>query len=475
MASQRIQQNKGSKITVIKFGGKCIGTNGENIPIVVKRIKTIKENSNYGPLVVLSAPQGITDLAIKIGKSYADPKEPRISTESLFSPYMRIAQNFMKDAYKDEFLDELRKCKEIVEKTLELVEPDNFVDRFRARILGYSGEILTAIAFNYILKSQGIDSCHISMENWPIVTDNNFQNANFLLEESSKRLRYLLEPLEQKKVILIGGFIGITNEGKETTFERGGSDRTAADLSILLKECFNVVIDFEKNDIVQSADPKIGGIGSSELDEISHLSYNEVKIAGQFGMKIVDPLVIRDIQESGLEIEIFVTDMKNPARYTTIQKVISDKSGNPIKIVTGKKDCAIIELDKSKRDSLEDYLKCAKRHTDFLELGPYDKEGKSLARFLLLDGEFVRHNEIELRAFDKNSTIEYGLGAITLVGDEMAKVSGIAGKAYGALEENNINVLDGFVQRPTSRVIIVVREDFLDRSVSAIHDKRTSF
>lgn len=475
MASRRIQQNKDSKITVMKFGGKCIGVDGKNIPVVVERIKTIKEDSNYGPLVVLSAPEGITDLAIKIGKSYADPNVPRISTENLFSPYIKIAQNHMNDACRAEFLDELKKCKETVEKTLELVEPDHFVDRFRARILGYSGEITTAIAFNYILKSKGIDSCHISMDNWPIVTDNNFQNANFLLEESSKRLRHLLEPLEQKKIILIGGFIGITNDGKETTFERGGSDRTAADLSILLKECFNVVVDFEKDDIVRSADPEIDGIDNSELDEINHLSYNEVKIAGQFGMKIVDPLVIRDIQESNLEIEIFVTDIRNPGKHTIIQKAVSDRSGNPIKIVTGKKDCAIMELNKSKRDSLEDYLKCARRHTDFLELGPYDKEGKSLARFLLLDGEFVRHNELELRAFDKDSTIEYGLGAITLVGDEMAEVPGVAGKAYGALEENSINVLDGFVQRPTSRVIIVVGEDFLDRSVSAIHDKRILF
>ncbi len=54
----------------------------------------------------------------------------------------------------------------------------------------------------------------------------------------------------------------------------------------------------------------------------------------------------------------------------------------------------------------------------------------------------------------------------------MAKVPGVAGKAHGALEENNINILDGFVQRPTSRVVVIVKEGNLEKSVKAIHSKR---
>ena len=55
----------------------------------------------------------------------------------------------------------------------------------------------------------------------------------------------------------------------------------------------------------------------------------------------------------------------------------------------------------------------------------------------------------------------------------MAKIPGVAGKAYGALEENNMNILDGFIQRPTSRVVIIVREEYLEGSVHAIHARRT--
>ena len=42
-----------------------------------------------------------------------------------------------------------------------------------------------------------------------------------------------------------------------TTYERGGSDRTAADLGILFNKKYETSIDFEKDSSVVSADPKI--------------------------------------------------------------------------------------------------------------------------------------------------------------------------------------------------------------------------
>ena len=67
----------------------------------------------------------------------------------------------------------------------------------------------------------------------------------------------LVNILKLNDVVCIGGFIGKTIDGLETTYERGGSDRTAADLGILLSSNYDVLIDFEKDNAVLSADPKI--------------------------------------------------------------------------------------------------------------------------------------------------------------------------------------------------------------------------
>ena len=38
-----------------------------------------------------------------------------------------------------------------------------------------------------ILKSQGIKSEAVKLENWPIITDSNIESTNFVASESNKR------------------------------------------------------------------------------------------------------------------------------------------------------------------------------------------------------------------------------------------------------------------------------------------------
>ncbi len=99
---------------------------------------------------------------------------------------------------------------------------------------------------------------------------------------------YVEELIGGNDVVSIGGFIGKTENGTITTYERGGSDRTAADIGILFHKKYDATIDLEKDSSVVSADPKIV---QSELDNVMQLSYNEARLAGMFGMKIIDRTV----------------------------------------------------------------------------------------------------------------------------------------------------------------------------------------
>ena len=49
---------------------------------------------------------------------------------------------------------------------------------------------------NYILKSNNVFSEYIGIYEWPIVTDDNFEAANFLLDESQKNLNSLIDKLK---------------------------------------------------------------------------------------------------------------------------------------------------------------------------------------------------------------------------------------------------------------------------------------
>ena len=48
--------------------------------------------------------------------------------------------------------------------------------------------------------------------------------------------------VENNEVVTIGGFIGKTVDDITTTYERGGSDRTAADLGILFHKKYETLV-----------------------------------------------------------------------------------------------------------------------------------------------------------------------------------------------------------------------------------------
>src|SRR6266566_2173568 len=75
-----------------------------------------------------------------------------------------------------------------------------------------------------------------SDRDWPIITDDNFQNANPLKNICVQRIRRYLKPVLGDGVVpVIGGFIGRTRDGRISTLGRGGSDTTALLLAMALE------------------------------------------------------------------------------------------------------------------------------------------------------------------------------------------------------------------------------------------------
>ncbi|MFQ5940861.1 MAG: aspartate kinase [Nitrososphaerales archaeon] len=463
-------------VTISKFGGSALGIGGSSIPKVVERIKQMVKQGRV--VTVFSAPLAsydnkllsLTDIVLEIGNSHA--KSQPVDIEILREVYQGIASKYMNETYRKGFLPKLEDMYRHVITTLkQAMEYRRFVDVTRAKALAYSGEVAISYAMDYVMKSNGINSSHVDLNSWPIITDDNFEGANFLFEESKKASGSLLELIERNDVVSMGGFIGKTSDGLETTYERGGSDRTAADLAILLNGTYKVKIDFEKDNAVLSADPKIV---KDHLEHIRSLSYNEAKLAGRFGMKILDPIAIREIEENDLDIPLVITNMHNPDIVTTIRKAAQDLNENPLKIVTGKKKCAVVRMESTAASHMRVALQRDKRYGDFIQLSPYIKDHTEISRMLFLDGDYVKRNEKHFRAYDSKVEIVYGRGIVTLIGDEMWKVPKIASMASSTVGDSDINILNMDAQEETSRILIVVDDkgENVENAIRAIHTKR---
>ena len=463
-----------TNLIIAKFGGSAIGPDGESIPQIVNRINNLKTDSKL--ISVFSAPltihggnkRSLTDIILEQGKNAENGIKPTLETvKASYQKIIQLVNEENKENCQKVIDAHLKKAQKALDDAFENKE---FIDETRSRALAFSGEILMSHVMNHILRSNQIKTDAVEFDDWPIITDNNIESTNFLKSESVEQMEKIENLVENNEVVTIGGFIGKTIDNVTTTYERGGSDRTAADLGILFHKKYETSIDFEKDSAVVSADPKIVDSG---LREVIQLSYNEARLAGMFGMKILDPIAIKEIVEHGVAMPIKITNIKNPEKVTTIKRILDEQKGHPIKIVTGKENCAIFRIETNSIQKLLTSLEKDKRYSEFIILSPFTKDGVEFSRILFLDGDYVRRNEKYLLGFDSLATITYDRGVITLIGDEMWRVQQVASRTSAKIGESGLNILNMDAQEETSRIIIVVEdaEENIRKAINAVHEE----
>ena len=445
-----------------KFGGSLIDVEGKGIRRIIQRIRELKTKDSRGPIAVFSAPNGCTDQLVRIGESYA--QSTPASLGSVFETYQRIAKLHTKGNYLPQALAAISNYETRTREALESVNK-RFSGNVKARVLTLGGELVSAALMDFIMRSNGLDSCTIDIENWPIVTDDNFEDATPNHELSKKRLGSLLEPLEKGKTISLAGFLGVTSDGLETVLGRGGSDLTAVFVSCLLKNNYHTETVLYKDVPIQSADPKVAK--GQKTDHVAALTYNEAHKASMMGMKIVQSPAIAVARRCMQPL--LVVPINEPEKYSTIQA--ESKGEEVVKCLTGKTGCAILSMNDEKSRSLEDMLRIWEKRNDFMDLGAETLEtGENIRDFLFLDSDFLRKNGEKLKGFDENLNIEYGLGVVTLIGDRMKDSPGVASIAIGAIK--GINIKRSVFAPHTSQIIIVVEERNVNSALAAIHLKK---
>jgi aspartate kinase len=449
------------QLSIAKFGGSLLDPEGKGIPKILKSIRELKHKDSIGPIAVFSAPTGCTDELIRIGETCAQTNHSTVT--SIFQIYEKLTTRYTKGELTEKAKEELDFYKKQTEEALHRVNK-RFSGSTKAKVLAYGGELATAALMNYLLQSNDIQSANLPQDNWPIVTDDDFEDATPSYDLSLKRIQAFTGPLEAGKAVCMAGFFGTTSDGLETVLGRGGSDLSAVFISCLLKNEYETKTLLYKDVPVQSADPKV--VKGQKTEHVSSLTYNEAHKASMMGMKIVQSSAIALARQFSLSLQVVPID--EPANFSIIQ---SKNAGNQIvKCLTGKTHCAMLSMHDEKSRSLEDSLRIWERRNDFMDLGAETLEtGERIRDFLFLDSDFLKKNEEKLKGFDQDLTVEYGLGVVTLIGDRMKDSHGIASTAISAIQ--GLNIKRGIFAPHTSQIIIVVEDKNVKPAVAAIHLK----
>ena len=139
---------------------------------------------------------------------------------------------------------------------IEHVDKINYNDDSEYDVVVSSGEQVTAGLMSLALKKIGLPSR--SWLGWqvPIITRGSHKNS-FIDKVIPDKI---VNDFENKKIAVVAGFQGISNEGRITTIGRGGSDNTAVFIASAIKA--------ERCDIYTDVD----GVYTSDPVSYTHLT-----------------------------------------------------------------------------------------------------------------------------------------------------------------------------------------------------------
>ena len=425
---------------VLKFGGTSVGS-VENIRKVSKIVSdSLKENSKL--YVVCSAMSGVTDHLIKMSELAALGDSSYLEHLDTFrEKHINTANQLVQGPYADELVASLNFKFKDLESILEGIY---LLKEASSRSMDYVlsfGERSSNLIISYYLKQEQILAEYLDARK-VVKTDSQFGSANVDFQTTNLQIQ-AFDTDCAANVVLVTGFIASDQSGVTTTLGRGGSDYTASIFAAAL-QADGLEIWTDVDGVLNANPQKV-----SSAYTIPYLHYLEAMEMSHFGAKVIYPPTIQPAFAKKIPIQI-----KNTFNPTSLGTKIGNderRSKSAIKGISSINDIAMINLEGSALHgapgSASRLFSClAKQGVNIIMITQASSEQsisiavseKSASESLkAIRSEFS--SEIE-DGFILDPISEHGLSIVAMVGLGMKNMQGVAGKLFGALGKNGVNI-----------------------------------
>lgn len=448
----------------MKFGGTSVGSVNSML-----NVKKIVEYVDDKVIVVVSALGGITDKLIKTsrmaseGDSGYEKEMKEIVNRHIEMVYTVIPAGQKRELLLDCVNELLNELKDIFQG-IYLIR--DLSPKTSATIVSYGERLSSIIVATLINGAQWFDSRQF------IKTEKK-HNKNILDAELTNKL--VCETFKEiPEVSLVPGFISSDKTtGEVTNLGRGGSDYTASILAAALDA--DVLEIWTDVDGFMTADPRV----ISSAYSINELSYVEAMELCNFGAKVVYPPTIYPVCHKN--IPILVKNTFNPEAAGTIIKQEASDSSKAIKGISSINDTCLITMTglgmvgvigvnhrifkTLAENGISVFLVSQASSENSTSIGVRNEDASLACE--VLNEEFAK--EIEMGEISPMKA-ESGLATVAIVGENMKHTPGIAGKLFGTLGRNGINVIACAQGASETNISFVVDGASLRKTLNVIHD-----
>lgn len=275
--------------------------------------------------------------------------------------------------------------------------------------------------------------------------------------------------------VVMGGFISSDkDDGDVTNLGRGGSDYTASLMAAVLDaSALEIWTDVEG---FMTADPRV----VQNAYVIDRMSYVEAMELCNFGAKIIYPPTIFPVYHKNIPI-ILKDTFKPEHPGTYISSEDADDRRRAIKGISSVNDTSLITMrglgmvgvigvnyrifKALAKAGISVFLVSQAASENTTSIGVRNNDA-ALAEEVMSE-EFA--NEIAMGEIDK-LLVERDLATVAIVGENMKHTPGIAGKLFGTLGRNGINVIACAQGASETNISFVVSLESLNKAMNVIHD-----
>jgi aspartate kinase len=444
---------------VMKFGGTSV----QDSEAIERACEIVRGRLDRGPVVVVSAMARVTDTLLAMGRAAGtgDREQAMELSRGLRERHYSTAGELLGTGLFTQFHSELEAEFDSLDELLRGIaavgeltpRTSDYVVSFGERL---SSKIVTAAFSARGLNSTLVDSRQV------MITDNQHTKAVPLVQELEDRaLQYIKPVLDERRVPVLGGFIGATKEGVQTTIGRGGSDFSAALFGAALNaESIEIWTDV---DGMMTTDPNI----CPDAHRIKVISFEEAAELAYFGAKVLHPATVLPAVQK--DIPVWVLNSKNPECEGTLIVARAPHSNAPFKAIAAKKRITIVDVVATRMLMAHGYLRqifeIFDKHRCAVDVVSTSEVSVSLT---------VDSNEaIPAIAADleKIADVKYSgrKAIICIVGENIRERSGIAAQVFAAIDDINVRMISQGASE--INITFVIDENDVPEAVRRLHKR----
>jgi bifunctional aspartokinase / homoserine dehydrogenase 1 len=455
---------------VLKFGGTSMGS----ASAMKQVIAIVKSKQNGKPVVaVVSAMSGTTDVLLNAGVLAAASDE---SYKELLKKseerHLETARSSINVQQQSATLSMLKKLfNEIEDICNGIYLLGELTSRTKDKLMSY-GELLSSQLITAAFISDGVNAVWKDAREL-IVTNANYGNAAVDAALTQQLIDNYFIACDNA-VVVVPGFVARNANGVTTTLGRGGSDYTAAIIGAAVNAaCVEIWTDVSG---MMTADPRM--VPNAKI--ISNISYQEAMELSHFGAKVIYPPTIQPVMKK--EIPVWVKNTFAPDDFGTLIESKTAVANKNICGISNMGKMALLSLEGSGMVGIPGFSKrlfeaLANELVNVILITQSSSEHSicvaieeaSVAKAQHAVGKAFEY-EMETGKIDP-LVVEKGLAVIALVGDNMKSHTGIAGKMFGALGRNGVNIraiAQGSSERNISAVIAAAD---VAKAINVLHEE----